>query len=134
MTPPILPSPPTDNLYKFIAVAGLVLLFGAPVYWSSYTDASHGQRLEALRALLQKAATPDPRAAEEEVERHKKAYEFVQDALSKYDQWVKYLSLVAAVAGLLLAAVGFWLWYVRVQRPQDTLLQRQVEQAKSAST
>ena len=58
MTFPPLPSPPTDNLYKFAALTGVILVLGAPVYWATYTNAARQREVIAWEALRDEANTP----------------------------------------------------------------------------
>src|SRR5689334_12006318 len=63
MTIPGLPSPPTDNLYKFMALSGLVLIIIAPFFWANYyfpqADRIH-LAFESLRDEVNGLSLPDP--------------------------------------------------------------------------
>jgi len=54
MNVPALPSPPTDNLYKFMALSGVILLIIAPFFWAKFYI-THTERTrsawDALRPL-----------------------------------------------------------------------------------
>ena len=150
MYEPILPAPPTDNLYKFVALAGLVLFIGAPVFWIQYTlELRQGEddhvraNLTALGVFLEAhdaasyfrpAGIPTPTPVPEALANEKKVQAAVETASARlgqyapYAAWVTATATVAAILGLALAILGFRLWYVRVQRPQDLLLMRQLDQ------
>lgn len=36
MNLPGMPTPPTDSLYKFMAILGILLLIVAPVFWANF--------------------------------------------------------------------------------------------------
>ncbi len=67
MSLPSLPSLPTDNLYKFMAITGVVLFVGAPVYWATFyfqlaekETASQVARVELREQILEYAHLPPP--------------------------------------------------------------------------
>jgi hypothetical protein len=126
---PSLPSPPTDNLYKFMALAGLVLMFGAPIYWAKYEADLTDYVVEQIRNLpevppLYSTPTPEDRA---EAKRKAEAWK-PPSGLARYmrhDIAINTISLVLFIAGFICTGLGFWLWYVRVQRHLDALLLKQ---------
>jgi len=150
-----IPSPPTDNLYKFLALAGILIVVGGYVF--VYLQADRSQEL--LRELKQGAALIH---AETEIarlrsllndpnERRGKHLEEGYEAaarerarLTKVEEELKFLLawknrsmiLLAAahVVGSVLSAVGFALWYQRVQRYQDLILRRQATDTKETET
>ncbi len=63
----LFPSPPTDNLYKFVAVAGLLLFIGAPVYWATFylqlaekENAAQVAKTELANQILKYGTLPAP--------------------------------------------------------------------------
>ena len=152
------PNLPTDNLYKFVALAGLVMLFLSvlfPVRWLleiQQKQADLGAELLTLEDeakyfsdSIQKAesqlAQMSKKAAEqkrEQIERSRRELRSKLHVLKAKHQQIdtlitlgrEFRSLVSAgmFIGLGLAFGGFSLWYRRVQRLQDSLLRRQVEQ------
>ena len=67
MSLPSLPSLPTDNLYKFMAITGVVLFVGAPVYWATFyfqlaekETASQVARVELREQIFEYAHLPPP--------------------------------------------------------------------------
>jgi len=142
---PLIPSPPTDNLYKFMALAGIVLLVAAPFFWTTYRL----KQEEHLRAELRWMAEAQPpseyylakvqiehgetvslerRQMVERFDYAEKELGRVSDefaALESYKLTVSILAATMGTIGLSLAAFGFPLWYVRVQRPLDRLLVRE---------
>ncbi len=150
-------SPPTDNLYKFVAISGLVLLFGAPVYWGTFELQVQERRTEAIVAfekswpppeyffLPTSVGTNDGGGARERLEALRQSVEAAQAEnvraterlreFERLERWLTVLAILLAVVGLAATVGGFRLWYVRVQRPQDQLLWKQaMENRTSAAT
>ena len=146
------PSLPTDNLYKFIALAGLALILFSATYpigrviefelgvveTKSQQEKLDIEKSEIDRLLvnLEKAKDPQPQELAALRERHtqreiktielKKSIEIAQIQLD----WAKYYLGAARfglVIGLFLAFVGFRLWYLRVQRPNDIILCKKLD-------
>jgi hypothetical protein len=152
MTP--LPSLPTDNLYKFMALSGLAVLFGAATFWLAFTIAAHQRQTDAWNALFRWAppyeyyAPPpppaDPAAAQaqeqrltklrEEVEHRKEEFRRADAALwidNRFGTVVDVLSVVFATLGLVSTLLGFRWWYVRLQRPLDARLAKEARNASA---
>lgn len=182
--------PPTDNLYKFIALAGVVIFILSVVYpfrWSMEVDqrrleverdieiakfetvekkalemelnlarrlAEQASRL--LRAEITKSEKSggSTRAINETIDRLKKessSFEAKARELSEklsvsgrntiertyklklwkyYDGYATFLFQVGSIGstvGFILAVLGFYLWYVKLQRYQDVILKSQIE-------
>jgi hypothetical protein len=147
------PSPPTDNLYKFVAISGVVLLIGAPVYWTSYELQLQERETEAWASLIKQVSVPGeyffpPKAdgTPEAAKAHEKweALKRIVDAqeadnfrirrrlhdLERFEVLVTTLAWTFGMLGLFLSMLGFRLWYVRVQRPQDRLLLKQAAETQ----
>lgn len=126
MQPPPLP---TDSLYKFMALAGLVVMIAVPLYTLSKMWEIQPQVAE-LKARVDSAP---PSAALENIEEKLQAIEELTEyrvsaarLRVRIDQFgfLIALSTVSFVAGGALAVFGFYLWYVRVQQYLDRALQR----------
>ena len=144
-----LPSIPTDNLYKFVAISGLALCAFAVTYPTSKAlelknsaIETHAQirklqiELDGLSADVDafKSKAPEQRRQEEHAALSKslKAIQLkkvdIDAAVEKLDlnrDWAWAYLLFAAIAGLvgsIATTRGFRLWYNRVQRPQDQKL------------
>jgi hypothetical protein len=150
-----IPTSPTDNLYKFVSIAGLILLLGSPVYWASFSLALEQRELDDLVAFFKtNQSTPGeyffpPRADDTpEGKQRRERWETIKKTVdeaelerfrtsgnlslyARYRNTVAALSLLSAFVGLLVSLVGFRLWFIRVQRPQDQLLALQLQAAKS---
>ncbi len=174
------PNLPTDNLYKFLALSGVVVVLVSIFYpisrlgelrqkaielaaeikildlESKRLTVNHSQ-LEREVAAFEKqlsAAEKEKRPTPGDIDSIEKIHnqlrtralklETSNDDLqvklvkvsAKNDQLVQLVRYVeyfvnvmygGIVIGVLLAWVGFGLWYVRVQRPQDLLLKQQIE-------
>jgi hypothetical protein len=153
-----LPTPPTDNLYKFIAIAGLVLAgFGIVtpfIIARQAIDLSVKRKLETedrMREIIfriTETAQKDQLATKEE--RKAQIENIGQDIKTIHDQFetdleteaqryrdatdtqVNYL-LGCIVVGLLIAGGGFWLWYKRVQQPLDEKMTLELVAARADS-
>ena len=160
--------PPTDNLYKFLALSGLALLLAAGwahirvdlelfkfqrdaestmkvmtselaghlanEFKNAADDIEKGKvRDEAtltkrVEAIL---ASPTPNEAKHLKQLVSLAWE--RGRLLRNNDPERILLRVAMLIGLLLCVAGFVLWYQRVQRPLDEILQSQVREAREKS-
>lgn len=139
-----LQSVPTDNLYKFMAVSGLVLLI-----FSSYFPITQIRQLEGrsdeleleltalevemkqLQVAASRAETMKRPSREEvrllrqtanELERRLalfKVKKAILDRLVRQSKQLLAWMLIGTVGGAMLSTVGFTLWYLRLQRFQD---------------
>lgn len=185
----LIPNPPTDNLYKFVAVAGLIVfILGLMFPISEAIKAGRKvipletevsvieqswllmrERVDWLRedvATLEKEveeleseASPERKAARaEEIKRAsaelRQRHRSLREAIAEMDsekcrcsgklqeaghelQLVRLffrIGLLEAVAGAILAVLGFWLWYVRVQHPQDRALSSDAAQQREQAS
>jgi hypothetical protein len=151
-----IPNLPTDNLYKFMALSGLLILILSISYPTYHTLELEKQRMmisgeiEILKSetdLLERIV----------FERTKRQYkltdpEFLQvvqlkkvlakikaqgmqlDLLESQIKRYEWFCWVGFFIGLLLSVSGFSLWYIRVQRFQDKILKRQVTETKKVSS
>ena len=167
----ILPTPPTDSLYKFKAISGILLVI-AGFYFQTrlihdITDfservltATEDGRIDRLTRLnrellhlIQNLTTPSPAAKKPEADKGVSPPNTSKHLADAND--AKELAILAAVLGTLALAMqlflnvcclavilwsigmtarGFQDWYVRIQKPQDELLQIQLEEARLALT
>jgi hypothetical protein len=148
-------SPPTDSLYKFIAISGLVfIIWGASYPWtksqeldlevSSLISASDEVRImreELSRQYeLIKAEEVTPQNSDEINSRKHQVYlallkakkpirekssRLVQLKNSSRQYW--FLGVCSIGLGLVLSSIGFYLWYSRVQRYLDRDLSKPKE-------
>ncbi len=100
-----IPTPPTDSLYKFMAIGGLVLLLAG--FYIFYRASDVYLRVDIHDAAL------------------------VALARDVYNR-VTWLCFGAFIIGGLSAGLGFDKWRIKIQEPQDELLQIQLEQARLA--
>ena len=155
------PSLPTDNLYKFLAIFGIVIcIFSIYIYqnkYNLYTEeffevrkefAKYGPMLDRVTLLLERIET-DP--SDKSLPENKKLFAATLDAIDKLNQEIKTGHEIAEYSkekeeraweeirilwkyskifffiGVLMSIVGFYLWYVKVQKPLDKLLKKQLE-------
>lgn len=144
---PTIPTPPTDNLYKFMALAGIVLLVAAPFYWTSYYVKQQERFHATLRSM--KAAmppsdyfyakvqiekgdnvSPERRQLVEHYDAAKKESDELGDEFLVTEQFQRvaaFFAIFLGGLGLVLVFLGFSLWYLRVQRPLDRVLMRETK-------
>lgn len=158
---PALPRIPTDNLYKFVALSGVLLVivgYGIPAY-SLVRSSSLARPI--LREQVERIARQ--KVAISQYERSTAAYKkndaaagralydsasHLNDSLKRtsaladqaYDEVKEDRDLLADFArlGFVLVAIGafcaiwgFANWYTRLQKPLDEILQREAEELKS---
>lgn len=146
-----IPNLPTDNLYKFMALSGLLILILSIAYPTYRTLELEQQRqmirgeikiLEGDVDLLLKIALANTKVRHKTTDpdflqavQHKNTLARIEargmqlDLLESQIKQYKWLYWVGFFIGLLLTVWGFLLWYLRVQRFQDMLLKRQVSEA-----
>ena len=152
--------PPTDNLYKFLAIFGLVV-FGFSWYVplqrledynreAAKWNAAWGPILVRARELddnaredlqcaiektqsaAKKSSSKDCGEIESKSAQSKMATRDLErvmaelrggreilDYLGKQFTIYRNLGIVFGLGGLMLCVIGFWLWYVRLQKPLD---------------
>jgi len=153
-----MPNLPTDNLYKFLALAGLAIavlsfwhaegklseikykiasLEGDVGLMKVYEDALQKNR-DSIRASIKRKSVSD----EEMKELYKQHHEYLLknaefQAKTKFvlvlieeGKRVSTLSIWIETIGVLISYIGFQLWYIRVQKPNDMLLRKQLEDLK----
>ncbi len=170
MQPPF-PTIPTDNLYKFFAISGLVILLVCAIYPAMITArvSTSAAEVIATRQLLDyqveelerevgriesehaqaKVAPELPKGhTDKGAERHEKVHADLQNVrrrLIDFEKQAKValaegnalkaqmeLMLPAAVVGGCLVFVGFFLWYMNVQRHADTIIRNQAKASEQA--
>jgi hypothetical protein len=149
MNIPTLPSPPTDNLYKFMALSGVVLLLAAPFFWAKFYI-THAERTRAaieslgyslpppdyyfFRAKLLggESVTEEQRKLVEKFDSLRKESSRLGGEFLLYDRFSYVVTSAAIFLGLLGLALtwfGFRLWYLRVQKPLDRILLKEAREA-----
>jgi uncharacterized membrane protein len=120
--------PPKDNLYKFIAITGLILLVIAiilPFYARDRFVFIMDQELDEAREFLSKTKQTDNL-----VEAEKKRLEFIQKYLLENTRYAEKASYVLFIVSFLLIFIGLYFWYFELQRYQDEILKKQAESSK----
>lgn len=153
MNIPALPSLPTDNLYKFMALSGVVLLIVAPFFWAKFYITHSDRTRTAIELLGESLPPPDYyffrakllRGESVTEEQRKLVQNF--DSLRKessraggefllYDRFSYVVTGAAIFLGLLgfaLTWFGFRLWYLRVQKPLDRILLKEARDRESST-
>ena len=147
-----LPTPPTDNLYKFVALAGLALLIFSIVYPLKLIDdlelrlVDTEMRRDMLLvdiSALERAAdrltatrVQNPAVTEQWTEIRKTLEKTHIENRSEEERFKILLKqirgkliwlAVGTGVGYILAHRGFYLWYHRVQKPLDELARNRNE-------
>jgi hypothetical protein len=135
MTIQKLPLPPTDNLYKFMAISGVVLLIVAPIFWAQFYI-THAERTRLAFRALKIDLSPEHEYwnSKARIERGESVTDEQRKLVEKYDAQQKesdrigsefliyegFSTVVTVVAmflwllGLVLTPYGFWQWYQKV--------------------
>jgi len=145
---PTIPNLPTDNLYKFIALAGLLIAFVGYGFqhldeerWYAQTkvmevelDALSSSSKELVK-LTEEQTLPNDELSKEYENFQKSLFEFQKKfapmnspGSQKLYQWAG----IAGYVGIILSIVGFVLWYQKVQKPLDEILKIQLEKARES--
>jgi hypothetical protein len=139
--------PPTDNLYKFIAISGLLIILASFVFPQIlYKDyAMKFAEIEGdLRVLerqmdtlnsIKDTESDDPRQKkEDDIEKNRIEIEFekglaeafrkreIRVALSNYAHRWQIFGYIGMSFGLVMMSSGFYLWYSRLQKYEDKLM------------
>lgn len=132
--------PPTDNLYKFMAIFGLILAFvGGPLPWvKSYELLEEVVDLEAavefakweMNQRIAKNIPGDAPAVEKAILLDAKIKK-IRLKLTALWAFVA-LGFMGVAIGAALMYFGFRWWFVRVQRPLDNQLAKEVGRNKGS--
>jgi hypothetical protein len=125
-------TPPTDNLYKFLAIGGLVFALVVFVVLLQEQAADRHQWLDAQAELLASGYVEDGPIPTDSAPRL--AYYRREAAMADAHSLMQVAGGAGGYAvGLSLAAaiVGFTLWYRRVQRYDDAILRMTAEGMKT---
>jgi hypothetical protein len=154
MNLPQIPTPPTDNLYKFMAISGVVLIIVSPIFWAHFHITQTQRTRLAFETLAESLPPAEYMMAEAKIRNAKVVTEEEKKLVEKYDALLKesrlagseylayadFTNVVTGVAivlgtlGVVLSASGFILWYCRVQVPLDRILAKQAKEADEDST
>ncbi|GGO80436.1 hypothetical protein GCM10011348_17090 [Marinobacterium nitratireducens] len=113
---------PTDNLYKFVSLGGLVLVLFSLVYLRPLV---WEQKIEVAKLAAEVKFYRSQEAKEEMDVEKLVGFEIKLAELREKNLQIKDLLLDARVLlylGGFLTLFGFNLWYIRVQRPNDKIL------------
>jgi hypothetical protein len=120
-------SVPTDNVYKFAAIFGLVMVIAS--FWGIITQTSLTNEIVLVSAPeiasleANQSPTPSEKAKLDMLKKRKEAA--IEDRKGISDLCSKMAGLGTAVS-----LVGFFFWYWMIQRHQDRLLKLQVIEAE----
>lgn len=116
--------PPTDNLYKFMAIFGLILWVAGVLYpWS--------KAYELELELLEVEAQVEAYEAEGKARNDPALNKSIKKIRLMFKASLAYFvfGLISVGLGGYLMAVGFKLWYQRVQKPLDERLRNETNVA-----
>mgnify|MGYP003584142935 CR=1 FL=1 len=124
-------TPPTDNLYKFIAIAGLSLIIVGTLSLtavltgpdklieSAITSAKQYVAFVDKQNITKKELTADETSRLFALEAEIKAYIEILDYRTMNARIVFLVLIVLVIVGMFVSATGFWLWYYKLQKPLD---------------
>jgi hypothetical protein len=117
----------TDNIYKFLALFGLVMfisdLWALAYFVGKYNEIGYENYLE-LEVLKAKGTL----SSEEKVKRF--VLEEVAKIIKRDWRILGSLLIACAIIGFFLSALGYYSWFKKVQPKQDELLNLQIEKMK----
>jgi hypothetical protein len=125
-------TPPTDNLYKFLAIGGLAFALLVLVFLLRAQAADRQQWLDAHVELMT-AGYVEGGPIPTDVDARRAYYR--KEAAAADARGI--VQLAGGAGGyvfwfsIFAAAGGFWLWYVKVQRFEDAILRMNVEKMKT---
>lgn len=145
---PGLPTIPTDNLYKFMALSGVVMFIVAPIFYVNFYISYKKIEYTAIDSL--RVPHPEYYFIKSKMEHGETVTKSQKELVEKWDSFKKegssvkieynlytrfsnvitFLSIVMGTIGLALSIVGFWLWYNRVQKPLDIILMNETSGEK----
>ena len=118
---------PTDNIYKFYALCGLLLFItgvASVVYMQKTTNALLFDAIVAYEELDNKEHPSATEIKKKEVlERQMKI------AVSDKDFFTNALGCLLGIS-ICLMGIGFWRWHTVIQPKQDELIDLQIQKAK----
>ncbi|MDC5842550.1 hypothetical protein OPW33_24925 [Vibrio europaeus] len=114
---------PTDNLYKFMSLFGLVMIICSSVF--KYVAIKDIQ-VSVSELMIEQSSLSVMSADSAELEHAKAKLLAVKERLLMNEKFDLRAS-VFIVLGIILSIAGFALWYFKTQRLLDQLLRRQVE-------
>jgi hypothetical protein len=144
--------PPTDNLYKFLSITGLLLIVLSfyPTYLTLKfeeqrieQDKNHKmfmaevkileQQNEDYKLFIEKGLAPTKsiqQIREELLNQEKKRVELgiADDLLLNNAKLINYFDRLSSWvfwSGIICMLIGFWCWYFKIQRPNDLILMNQ---------
>lgn len=119
--------PPTDNLYKFMAIVGLLLWVGGALYpWSKAYEIE--KELITLEAQIVQAKEVPAKADTALLEKNLKLVRLNFKAAIAYFV----IGVLSFFSGGYLMFYGFRFWYFRVQKPMDEQVLKSVGSSRAA--
>ena len=111
--------PPTDNLYKFMAIIGLIIWVAG--VWYPWTKAYEVEKEHiTLEAEIKHAQQHPAQSNLIELEKKEKLARLLFKAILVYFS----IGVFGMLVGGFLMYYGFRLWYIRVQKPLDDQLNK----------
>ena len=114
---------PTDNIYKFSCLFGLVLIVSAIFSFVSSYSSSLDRKVKYSESVIPLEAKADRTRAEEELLAMHKKLIAVTKANEEAANWV--IAIVFTI-GSLLSGFGAWKWHQVVQRRDDRIAELQL--------
>jgi hypothetical protein len=133
--------PPTDNLYKFVAISGLLLFGFSQIYPLLQLDNLEKEVVSltgeintlAIEYDQQTPQNLDPQAKKELAVKREQArtkLELQKVALTRL-KTLRWQALIGGMIAAVMIGVGFTLWYMKVQKYQDLILANQAGSSNS---
>jgi len=144
---------PTDNLYKFIAISGILIILACLIFPGRYAfelmleaEVIHGQIQLAeqnLKVIETELDSPHIPMDAEDLKKIENLRALRKESIDKsfqldidnellkkklkYLNWVLFLAIPFCFFGLFLACKGFYLWKTKLQKYQDMIVKNEAE-------
>lgn len=118
---------PTDNIYKFYALFGLVLLVSSMAAFLYVQRSTNEMAFQAIIDYEELDAKEHPTSVEK---KRKELIEKRVEIAVKDRRFYNYILLALTMGGLFSMVFGFWKWQTVVQPKQDRLLDLQIAKAE----
>ena len=133
-----IPNLPTDNLYKFLALSGIALMLASSFFMeSNFSQARElANRIQAGNEYFDLlSGLPDPQL-EELITIQKSQYEKLGELKTISETTASNMNVISFLfaLGMGMSIIGFWSWYILVQRPLDEIMQITLKEARAQKT
>lgn len=142
----LLPKPPTSNLYAFLAIFGLTLALASYIYADHSESVARQKVIEfsnfSSKAIFEasnlaigfeKLSDEEKQKIRNKLDLDRTKFETLASEMMvyarKFDE-AQIIKTIGGIAGGVISLVGFFLWYWRIQRAKDKILNIQTKEPR----